>query len=146
MFENTPFLCLLPLKVVPLEHNNNIIMYKAGKHKLLDSIIEGIQDKKGHNISIVDLSGIDDTICTYFVIAQGGSPTQVHALAMSVGDKARELCGARPLAVDGLRNSNWVAMDYADIIVHIFLPEERAFYDIEHLWADAEITEIPDWD
>lgn len=121
-------------------------MYKAGKHNLLDTIIDGIQDKKGHNIVIVDLSSIEDTICTYFVIAQGGSPTQVHALAMSVGDKAREVCGARPLAVDGLRNSNWVAMDYAEVIVHIFLPEEREFYDIEHLWADAELTEIPDLD
>ena len=121
-------------------------MYKQGTNKMLDSIIDGIQDKKGHDIVIVDLSNIDDTICTYFVIAQGGSPAQVHALAMSVGEKARENCGARPLAVDGLLNSTWVAMDYADIIVHIFVPEEREFYDIEHLWADAELTAIPDLD
>ncbi len=121
-------------------------MYKKGIHNLLDAIVDGIQDKKGHDIVVVDLSGIEDTICTYFVIAQGGSPAQVHALAMSVGEKARELCAARPLVVDGLRNSNWVAMDYAEIIVHIFLPEERAFYDIEHLWEDAKLTEIPDLD
>lgn len=140
------FFCYLLLKVVPLTPQYYNIMYKAGKHNLIDSIVDGLQDKKGHNIVIADLSNIEDTICTYFVIAQGGSPAQVHALAMSVGDKARELCGVRPLAVDGLRNSNWVAMDYADIIVHIFLPEERAFYDIEHLWADAELTEIPDLD
>lgn len=127
-------------------HNCNKIMYKQGTNKMLDSIIDGIQDKKGHDIVIVDLSNIDDTICTYFVIAQGGSPVQVHALAMSVGEKVRENCGARPLAVDGLRNSTWVAMDYADIIVHIFVPEEREFYDIEHLWADAELTAIPDLD
>ena len=127
-------------------HNCNKIMYKQGTNKMLDSIIDGIQDKKGHDIVIVDLSNIDDTICTYFVIAQGGSPAQVHALAMSVGEKARENCGARPLGVDGLRNSTWVAMDYADIIVHIFVPEEREFYDIEHLWADAELTAIPDLD
>ena len=121
-------------------------MYKAGKHRLLDTIIDGLQDKKCHDIVIVDLSSIEDSICTYFVIAQGGSPAQVNAMAMSVGDKAREVCGARPLAVDGLRNSNGGAMDYAEVIVHIFLPEERAFYDIEHLWADAELTEIPDLD
>ncbi|MDE5561742.1 MAG: ribosome silencing factor [Bacteroidaceae bacterium] len=121
-------------------------MYHKGTHKLVDSIVDGLQDKKGRNIVVVDLSGIEDTICTYFVIAHGGSPSQVHALAMSVGDKARELCSARPLAVDGLRNSVWVAMDYAEVIVHIFLPEERAFYNIEHLWADAELTEIPDLD
>lgn len=119
-------------------------MYRKGTHKLLDTIIDGLQDKKGHDIVVVDLCGMEDTICSYFVIAQGGSPSQVHALAMSVGDKARELCAARPLAVDGLRNCNWVAMDYAEVIVHIFLPEERSFYDIEHLWEDAELTIIPD--
>ncbi len=113
---------------------------------MLDAIVEGLQDKKGHQIVVADLSSIEDTICTYFVIAQGGSPAQVHAMAMSVGDKARELCNSRPLAVDGLRNSHWVAMDYAEVIVHIFLPEERAFYDIEHLWADACLTELPDLD
>lgn len=121
-------------------------MYIAGRHKLLDSIIEGLQDKKGRGIVVVDLSGIDDTICTYFVIAQGGSPSQVQALAMSVGEKARELCSERPLAVDGMSRGTWVAMDYSEIIVHVFLPEERAFYNIEHLWADAVLTEIPDID
>lgn len=119
-------------------------MYTKGTHTLLDAIVDGLQDKKGHKIVVADLSGIDDTICTYFVIAHGGSPAQVQALAMSVGEKARELCGARPLAVDGMHNGIWVAMDYAEVIVHVFLPEERAFYDIEHLWEDAELTEIPD--
>ena len=119
-------------------------MYKKGTHTLVDSIVDGLQDKKAHNIVIVDLSGIDDTICTYFVIAHGVSPSQVQALAMSVGEKAREISGARPSAVDGMRAGIWVAMDYAEVIVHIFLPEERAFYDIEHLWADAELTAIPD--
>lgn len=121
-------------------------MYKIGKHKLLDSIIEGLQDKKGRDIIVVDLSGIEDTVCSYFVIAQGGSPSQVQALAMSVGDKARELCDERPLTVDGMRCGTWVAMDYAEIIVHIFLPEEREFYNIEHLWADAVLTQIPNID
>ena len=119
-------------------------MYSKGTHTLLDAIIDGLQDKKGHRIVVADLGDIEDTICNYFVIAQGGSPSQVQALAMSVGEKARQLCAARPLAVDGMRNGIWLAMDYADVIVHIFLPEERAFYDIEHLWADAELTEIPD--
>ena len=49
-------------------------------------------------------------------------------------------------AIDGLRNAEWVAMDYADVLVHVFLPETRAFYNLEHLWADAKLTQIPDLD
>lgn len=113
---------------------------------MLDAIIDGLQDKKARDIVVADLTGIDDTICSYFVICQGGSPSQVHALAVSVGDKALEETASRPLAVDGLKESLWVAMDYADIIVHIFMPAEREFYDLEHLWADAELTEIENLD
>lgn len=116
------------------------------KNNLVDAIVQGLQEKKGKNIVVVDLTGIPDTICGYFVIATGGSPSQIQALARSVGDKALELVHQKPLAVDGLHYSQWVAMDYADVIVHILLPEERAFYDIEHLWADAELTRVPDLD
>lgn len=116
------------------------------KNNLVDAIVQGLQEKKGKNIVVVDLTGIPDTICGYFVIATGGSPSQIQALARSVGDKALELAHQKPLAVDGLHYSQWVAMDYADVIVHILLPEERAFYDIEHLWADAELTRVPDLD
>lgn len=116
------------------------------KNNLVDAIVQGLQEKKGKNIVVVDLTGIPDTICGYFVIATGGSPSQIQALARSVGDKALELAHQKPLAVDGLHYSQWLAMDYADVIVHILLPEERAFYDIEHLWADAELTRVPDLD
>ena len=116
------------------------------KNNLVDAIVRGLQEKKGKNIVVVDLTKIPDTICGYFVIATGGSPSQIQALARSVGDKALELAHQKPLAVDGLHYSQWVAMDYADVIVHILLPEERAFYDIEHLWADAELTRVPDLD
>ncbi len=126
----------------------NKIMDKLEKEKnnLVDAIVLGLQEKKGKNIVVVDLTEIPDTICGYFVIATGGSPSQIQALARSVGDKALELAHQKPLAVDGLHYSQWVAMDYADVIVHILLPEERAFYDIEHLWADAELTRVPDLD
>lgn len=114
--------------------------------QLVDRIIEGLQDKKGHRITTANLSQIDDTICEYFVTCTGNSPSQVHALANSVEDAVRKAGGGSPQAVIGLQNSIWVAMDYTDVMVHIFLPEEREFYDLEHLWADALITEIPDLD
>ncbi|MCF0189132.1 MAG: ribosome silencing factor [Bacteroidaceae bacterium] len=108
-------------------------------------IIEGIQNKKGRRIVVADLSGIQDTITRKFIICEGGSPTQVQAIVESIGEECRKV-KAKPITVDGLRNSVWVAMDYVDIIVHVFLPDERSYYDLEHLWADARLTEIPDLD
>lgn len=114
--------------------------------QLVHAITEGIQEKKGKQIVIADLTNIGDTICQYFIICQGNSPTQIEAIAEAVADSTRTKCHTKPLAVDGLRNATWVAMDYVDIIVHIFLPQTREFYDIEHLWADAELTALPDID
>ena len=120
-------------------------MKKETQH-LVDKIIDGIQDKKGHDVVIADLSEIDDTICQAFVICTGNSPSQVQALADSVSETVRKTTELKPTAIDGLRHSMWVAMDYTDVIVHIFLPETRDFYDLEHLWADAMLTEIADLD
>ncbi len=114
--------------------------------KDLKTIVDGIQDKKGVNIRVVDLKKIDDTICNYLVICEGNTPTQVYAIAESVGDSLREKRGLRPLAVDGQNNSQWIAMDYADIVVHVFVPEYRHFYDLDHLWEDADCTDIPNLD
>lgn len=113
---------------------------------LIDKIVKGIQEKKGHNIVVIDLQDIEDTICKAFVICTGNSPSQVQALADSIGETVRKEAGQKPIAVDGLRQSMWVAMDYVDVIVHIFLPDMRDFYDLEHLWADAKLTEIEDLD
>ncbi len=114
--------------------------------QLVETITKGIQEKKGSNIVIADLSDIEGTICKYFVICQGNSPAQVEAITESVGDMMREELSEKPSAVAGLENAQWVAMDYADVLVHIFLPDVREFYDLEHLWADAKLTRIPDLD
>ena len=114
--------------------------------RLIDSIIKGIQEKKGSRIVVADLSDIDGTICRSFVICQGGSPAQVEAITESVADMARKELGERPARVAGLENAQWVAMDYGDVLVHIFLPDVRAYYDLEHLWADAPLTVVPDLD
>jgi ribosome-associated protein len=113
---------------------------------LLEKITEGIQEKKGKNIVVADLTKIGDTICNYFVICQGNSPSQVSAIVDSIREFAQKGAGAKPFAVDGLRNAEWVAMDYSDVLVHVFLPETRSFYNLEHLWADAQLTSIPDID
>lgn len=114
--------------------------------KLVKTIIEGIQEKKGSEIVVANLDGIDGTICKYFVICQGNSPMQVEAIAESVGDYTREKEGEKPVNVVGLNNAQWVAMDYIDVLVHIFLPETREYYDLENLWQDAKLTKVPNVD
>ena len=122
---------------------------------LIEKIKEGIQEKKGKKIVVADLTSIEDTICKYFVICQGNSPSQVSAIVDSIKEFTRKGADSKPyaieigrahVAIDGLRNAEWVAMDYADVLVHVFLPETRAFYNLEHLWADAKLTQIPDLD
>lgn len=114
--------------------------------KLVDAIINGIQEKKGKNIVVVDLTEINDTITKYLVICEGNTPTQVSAIQESIREFARKEAGQKPISTDGLRNCIWVAMDYVDVIAHVFVPDARDFYDIENLWEDAPLEEIPDLD
>jgi ribosome-associated protein len=113
---------------------------------LIETIKNGIQEKKGKHIVIADLTHINDTICNFLVICEGDSTLQVNAIANSIKDLTTENLQIRPLTADGETNAEWIAMDYADVIVHIFLPDRRAFYNLEHLWADAKLTNIPDID
>jgi ribosome-associated protein len=114
--------------------------------QLVQTIIKGIQEKKGSNVVVADLNGISGSICRYFVICQGNSPTQVEAIADSIGEMARKELKEKPTHVVGLENAQWVAMDYTDVLVHVFLPDVREYYDLEHLWEDATLTAIPDLD
>ena len=77
------------------------------------------------------------TIADYFVICSGESTTQVKAIEEQIEEtfKKDEI---RPIGIEGLRNSQWILMDYGDVIVHIFEEATRAFYELEKLWIDAE--------
>lgn len=114
--------------------------------EIVKNIIEGIQEKKGKKIVVVDFHKLPESPCSYFVICQGDSNTQVNALAISVKDYVNENIKVKPYATDGFENCQWIAMDYGQIIVHIFQREFREFYDLEHLWEDAELKQIPDLD
>ena len=115
-------------------------------NKLIKNITEGIQDRKGENIVIADLTSIENTICKFFVICQGNTPTQVSAIVDSIKDRVAKNQKETPLGIDGQRNAQWVAIDYADVLVHVFLSETREYYNLETLWADAELTSIPNKD
>ncbi len=110
--------------------------------QLLDSIISGIQEKKGRNITTLDLRGITGVICDYFVICEGNTRTQVSALAESVEHIVKVNTQESPIRVQGHKLAEWIGIDYGDIIVHIFVPEMRSFYNIDNLWSDAKTETI----
>jgi ribosome-associated protein len=112
--------------------------------RLVDATIKGLQEKKGKKITLVDLTQLSGIICKYMIICEGNSPTQLASLSDSVWETIRTDADEKPLSMDGIHNSLWIGMDYGTVLVHIFLPEQRLFYNLEHLWADSKITEIPD--
>ncbi len=116
------------------------------KNVFLQHIIEGIQEKKGKNISAIELKEVPGAVCDYFVICEGNTPTQVSALAESVEKTVMNSIGERPLRIHGQHNAEWIGMDYGNVIIHIFLPELRNFYNIDLLWEDARFIRIPDGD
>ncbi len=109
-------------------------------------ITEGIQERKGRGISIVDLSHIESAATQQFIICEGSSTMQVSAIADSVRDYLRENAGIKPYNYDGYQNSQWIVIDYGETLVHVFLPETRSLYNLEELWSDAKITQVPDLD
>jgi ribosome-associated protein len=112
--------------------------------KLVDTIVKGLQEKKGHYIVTVDLREMSGAICQYMVVCEGNNPHQVAALSDSVWDTVYKDMSEKPLLVEGIRNAQWIGMDYGTVLVHIFLPGTRTFYRIENLWEDAVITRIDD--
>lgn len=113
---------------------------------LINAVLKGIQEKKGKKITMVDLTQLSGVICEYMIICEGNSLTQLSSLSDSVWETVRTNAGEKALSLDGNRNSPWIGMDYGTVLVHLFLPEQRSFYDLEHLWADSTITQIPDLD
>lgn len=104
---------------------------------LVKIIAEAADDRKAADIlaiKIADVSYISD----YFVIVTGFSRTQVRAISDAIEKKVKENLDKYPLRIEGKSEGNWILQDYGDVIVHIFLPEEREFYDLEAFWGHAQ--------
>ena len=109
---------------------------------ILDAAVEGIRRIKGKEITVIDLTTIHHTECSYFLICHGTSSTQVGAIAQSVEETVKEITGENTWHKDGYRNAIWILLDYGDIMVHVFKEESRTFYNLEGLWSDAKVTEL----
>ena len=115
---------------------------QASVDDLISVIIKGIDDVKGENILLLDLREIENTVCDYFIICSGNSNTQVNAISGSVQKVVSKTLKDKPWHIEGQGNSEWILMDYVNVVVHVFQKHVRDFYDIESLWGDAKITEI----
>ncbi|HEX4666855.1 MAG TPA: ribosome silencing factor [Chthoniobacterales bacterium] len=93
-------------------------------------------DKKAEDIVVLDLHGIS-TFTDFFVICSGTSEPHLKAIAGEIETRLREDHGVRPAAVDGFPVSQWIVLDYLQVIVHVFHTEKRDFYSLEDLWSDA---------
>lgn len=108
--------------------------------QLADSIITGIQEKKGFDIVKLDLRKIPGAITDYFIICSGGSDTQIGAIAESIDEQVFKDTKELPWHKEGFSNREWVLLDYVNVVVHVFRKDKREFYDLESLWGDAELS------
>lgn len=113
---------------------------------LIDSIIDGIQDVKGKDITVLDLKEIPNAVTDYFIICTGESSTQVDAISQSIVRTTRNNLKEKPWHQEGNNNSEWILLDYVNIVVHVFYKNTRSFYNLENLWADAKRNDIPNID
>ncbi|SEL92986.1 ribosome-associated protein [Aquimarina amphilecti] len=119
-----------------------MIKKEIGTDQLITQIIKGIEEVKGNDITILDLREIENTVCSYFVICNGTSNTQVNAIVNSIQKTVSKSIKDKPWHVEGGENAEWVLIDYVNVVVHVFQKHIREFYDIEGLWGDAKTTTI----
>ena len=110
---------------------------------LCNCIVEGMQENKAKDIVVIDLRGLSSAVCDFFVICSGESSTQVDGITNAITRFTRKSMKEKPWHTEGQRNSEWVLLDYVDVVAHVFYKEARSFYEIEDLWADGIRTDIP---
>ncbi len=116
---------------------------KNPTESLKNTIVEACQDIKAKELVVLDMKDINEASADYFIICHGDSSTQVNAIATNVLKKVKEETGQIGNK-EGMKNGEWVLVDYGDIVAHIFYKEKRYYYQLEELWSDAKLTEYKD--
>lgn len=116
--------------------------FKKETDQLLQKVVKGIEEKKGQEIVCIHIGQAENAVSDYFVICHGASKTQVEAIADSVVEVVRNEARQKPWHAEGYENSEWILLDYVDVVVHIFDADKRNFYKLEELWGDSEIERI----
>ena len=113
---------------------------------LCQTIVEGMQENKAKDIVILDLRHLTSAVCDFFVICSGDSNTHVDGISNAVTRYSRKILHEKPWHIEGKNNSEWVLLDYINVVGHIFYKDARSFFQLEELWADAILTNIKNLD
>ena len=116
-----------PKKIVRLNRNS----------KILNVILEAIRDKKGEKLVSLDLRKIPEAVADFFVVCEASSTVQVKAIADRVEEAVKKECGELPYKHEGHGASQWILVDFVNVVVHVFLSETRKFYRLEEMWGDG---------
>ena len=121
------------------------MLKKAESGNILAEIaVKGMQEKKAKSIVKIDLRKLNLSVADFFVICHAESDKQIDAIADSVEDEIRNATGEKPFSREGFQLSDWIILDYGDVVVHIFNREKRGYYDLEDLWSDGIQTHYED--
>jgi len=107
-------------------------------------IVDAIQEAKGKDIKLFDLREIEEASTDFFVICHGNSSTQLNGIISKIEKKVFEAYGLRPNHAEGHTSKSWMLLDYFDVVIHVFSEDKRAFYNLEDLWSDAEVSTFDD--
>ena len=110
--------------------------------ELCEAIVEGMKENKANDIVVLDLRHLESAVCDYFVLCSGDSTTHVDGISSAITRYVRKSIKEKPWHIEGKTNSDWILLDYINVVGHIFYKEARSFYDIEELWSDANRTNI----
>ena len=121
-------------------------MTQPSGQTLLDCITESIRDPKRRGLTQCPLSANNASPGGKLNICEGSSTTQVSAIADNIREQLLERQGIKPYGYDGYETAQWIVIDYGDTLVHVFQPATRRLYNLEELWSDAKITNLPDLD
>ncbi|MFQ5571979.1 MAG: ribosome silencing factor [Rhodothermales bacterium] len=105
--------------------------------------VEAALDKKAVDLVVLDMHEVSG-VADYFVVCTGDSDLKLKAICDAVEDRIKDTCNERPWHREGYEHRQWILLDYVDVVVHLFSPEKRAFYDLERLWGDAPIEHVPE--
>ena len=107
----------------------------AGRPAEVTVAVEAALERNARETRLLDLRGVSDAT-DWFLIASGDSDTHSRAIAENIAERMRE-AGFRPAGVEGKSSANWILLDYITLVIHVFLPHARDYYDLERLWGDA---------
>lgn len=113
------------------------------EQEMVSIACKAIDDKKALDIKVIDIRKVS-VIADYFVITSGSNLNQVQAIVDNVEEQLGR-AGFEPKQIEGTRNSNWILMDYGDLIIHVFDEENRLFYDLERIWRDGKELDVSEF-